>query len=495
MRWKEFGLEDINERLNIVFMILMFIWNQYLKEETCTIDQIAANCEEITKTKMGKNYSIYECKQLCGFIIDTILKNDGQPMKIHAFNFEQDKYNEYGISYVGTKYDAETKKVSYYPTEKCQTLILSSYEMEQNMRINIDNLVFELRLEKQEYDKALESVKRLVQEIQKQTKKIEDSMDEIKENAYSFSPERYEELRNENLDILESTGMKFKAHKKKVEKLIQDLDQKNINIHEISKEDKENVENLREINKYLSRVIDSQLKIQQKNEELQIVYRTSCADMIGRGRINRFSFSEGVFDKIQKNPEALERIDEYLSPLFYKRPNSIFNLYKVFESQTTKTISDEEANVERYEFDYDTEQKKLNNTQIRQEKSNKIIEVILEEIMKNGETSLFELNRIIEKDERIRNIILCDINIFKTVISKLQGVTSKKISEDNSKKNNGGFSIQKAVKTAMAKHPEWEQIKAIAVRNYENERVIFVFDEKTKVECTNIKIEITKGGR
>ena len=45
--WKNYGFEENYEYINLIFAVMMFIMEQSLKDDICTLDDIAAYIDEI----------------------------------------------------------------------------------------------------------------------------------------------------------------------------------------------------------------------------------------------------------------------------------------------------------------------------------------------------------------------------------------------------------------------------------------------------------------
>ena len=45
--WKTFDIRSVEEQLNIIFSVLLYMMEQSLEEEICTIDDIAAYLDDI----------------------------------------------------------------------------------------------------------------------------------------------------------------------------------------------------------------------------------------------------------------------------------------------------------------------------------------------------------------------------------------------------------------------------------------------------------------
>ena len=65
------------------------------------------------------------------------------------------------ISYVANRIvylDQEVRRTSYYLTDDGYNLILSTLEIESNMKLTIHEMIFQMHLEKQSYDKAVDEI-------------------------------------------------------------------------------------------------------------------------------------------------------------------------------------------------------------------------------------------------------------------------------------------------------------------------------------------------
>ena len=65
------------------------------------------------------------------------------------------------ISYVANRIvylDQEVRRTSYYLSDDGYNLILSTLEIENNMKFTIHEMIFRMHLEKQSYDKAVDEI-------------------------------------------------------------------------------------------------------------------------------------------------------------------------------------------------------------------------------------------------------------------------------------------------------------------------------------------------
>ena len=85
---KNYGFLKMDEQLNIIFALMLYIMEQSLKEENCTLDDIGAFLDHLNTTYFYKNMSYEDCKKIGDFIINVILSNEGKAMYFDGFDFE-----------------------------------------------------------------------------------------------------------------------------------------------------------------------------------------------------------------------------------------------------------------------------------------------------------------------------------------------------------------------------------------------------------------------
>lgn len=177
--WKQYGLINLDEQLNMIFSVMLYIMEQSLKEEVCTIDDISTYIDDINVNYLGKNMSYEDCRNLGDFIINVVLCNEGKEMYFDCFDYENKAYKNENIRYVANKIvylDSDMKRTSYYLTDDGYNLLLSTLEIENNMKLTIHEMIFKMQLEKQSYDKALDEIKNVFNQLRIQLQKIQEAM-------------------------------------------------------------------------------------------------------------------------------------------------------------------------------------------------------------------------------------------------------------------------------------------------------------------------------
>ena len=287
--WKQFGFLKFDEQMNLIFAVMLYIMEQSLREENCTMDDIGAYIDTINTRYLGKEISYDDCRKLGDFVVNVILSNEGRAMYFDGYDFEENDYHVMHISYVANRIvylDQEVRRTSYYLTDDGYNLILSTLEIENNMKLTIHEMIFQMHLEKQSYDKAVDEIKNVFNLMRIQLQKIQEAMGKIRRNALNYSVKDYEEILLENLDTISDTKEKFQKYRELVRSRVKKLEEENINVRRLGEKEEENLENLRIIESYLNRTIDEHQKILNSHFDLKLLYEKKTEqDMMKMMRI------------------------------------------------------------------------------------------------------------------------------------------------------------------------------------------------------------------
>ena len=181
--WKDNEFDTEDEQLNMVFAVLLFIMEQSLREMPCTTDDIGVFIDTINTRYFQKPMNFEDCRGLGDFIINKVLSNEGAPMYFSGFDFEESAWQQIHISYVGNRIvylDQEVRRTSYYLTDDGYNLLLGTLEVENNMKLTIQEMIFRMHLEKQSYDQALEDIKGVFNLLRIQIQRIQEAMNRIR---------------------------------------------------------------------------------------------------------------------------------------------------------------------------------------------------------------------------------------------------------------------------------------------------------------------------
>lgn len=506
LSWKQYGFAKFDEQINLLFEVLLYIMEQSLKEEKCTMDDIATYIDTINVQYLRKNISYEQCHQLGDFIVNTVLSNEGRPMYFGGYDFEKNEYEEMHISYVANKIvyvENEVRRTSYYLTDDGYNLLLSTLEIEDNMKFNIHEIIFRLHLEKQSYDKAVNDIKNVFNLIRIQFQRVQEAMRQIRRNALSYSVDEYEEVLVGNLNTITDTKKKFQEYKTVIQERVKDLEEENINIRKLSKKEQQDLNNLRVIEEYLTRVLDEHQKILNSHFDLKILYTEELERLSQARLIQRFSMRRDLYDKVLKQADTLENMDMFLRPLFNRNPEKIYNLNKAFSYEKSVNAGMEKDTEEEVDFDEEAfrreKEEKLQKKLLVYEKS---LQYLLEKASVTGEVSLGQLKDRLDIYPEEKEIFIPNVDVFKEIMVELirnrtiDIATLKKERREYIQEQPDGFQLNEMILKLVEEQPENNDITSIEVERLENEEAITfseIKDEENRrktIRCSNVLIRL-----
>ena len=419
--WKQYGFSTGAEQINMIFAVLLYIMEQSLREENCTMDDIGAYIDTINVQHFHKNLNYDECRQLGDFIVNVILCNEGKAMYFEGFDFEEQEYEPMHISYVANRIvyvDQEFRRTSYYLTDDGYNLLLSTLEIENNMKLTVHEMIFQMHLEKQSYDRAADEIKNVFNLLRVQLQKIQEAMGKIRRNALNYSVRDYETILLENLDTIQDTKQKFQNYREMVKSRAKELEEKNINVRQLLPKEEEKLNHLRVIESYLNRTIDEHQKILNSHFDLKALYTRELEQLSQMSLIQRFPLRTGLYDQVLKDADTLTRLDYFLRPLFNQDAGKAYNLNKAFQLQRPSRKRTEADSGE--ELDFDEESWRREKERLRQEKLKKYegsLSCLIRHASGKDGISLLELENELDDGERAE--LIPSVEIFKEIMVEL----------------------------------------------------------------------------
>lgn len=502
--WKQYGFEDFYEQTNVIFMVLLFIMEQSLKDEACTMDDIASFIDTVNMRSLKKHISFEQCKELGDFIVNVILGNEGKVMYFKGYDFDLEDYKSIHISFIGNKpiyIDGDVRRTSYYLTDDGYNLMLSTLEMESNMMLTIHEMIFKLHIEKASYDKAVDDVKNIFNQLRIQFQKIQEAMRKIKQNALNYSVLDYKEILEGNLSTIEDTSRKFSGYRENIREKVNKLEEQNINIKKLEKADRENLKNLKIIEGYLSRTIDEHQQILKNHFELKSLYTKELEDLSQMTLIKRFNIRNELFDHILDDSNLLENIEYFIRPLLNREVDKTYNINKSIEIQKpirAKIINDEE---EILSFDDgEWQEERIARQKAKLLEYNSSLKVIITKTLEYGGISLKDLKEALDEDY---TELIPTVEIFKEIVVELLKNMVIDIEElrlersqhliDN---NVLEFQLNESILELIHEYPLLDRIKKISTyRTEDDEPVIFEnlnsdTAKTRKIYCSNIFFKV-----
>lgn len=524
--WNKYYVTKNDERINIVFSVLLFIMEKSLKDDVCTLDDVAIYIDEINSSDYEKPLSFDECREMADFIVNSVLSNDGKIMSFDGYDYEQKAYHIINIRYLMNKVvyiDGDVRRTSYTLTEEGYNLLLSTLEVEANLRFTIQEMIFRLHLEKQSYDKAAQDIRELFNQIRIQLRKIDAAMVSIRRNALNFSITQYEEITNENMDMVYDTKQKFENYRDLVEQRKAELLEIHFNVKKLSAEDEEKLANLKVISGYLGRTIDEHQKILTSHFNLKDLYAKEMDSLSVVSMVKRFSLRNEVYDKILDDPNALGNMSNLISPLFNQDVEGVYNPASAAGLQRTSRKKKEEDSIEDIEFDEELwEREKQARLKERRKKYEGCLTFILSRAVERGNVSLSEIQEEIvsdmeNMDDRIKvpddvreetqnqpakiDVLIPTIDIFKEIMVELiKGRTLdlealKKERRESFEDDSEVFEVNRMVLDIMEDIDPEERVNFIVISKHGESKVSFgnIMDEQGRlreIRCSDVKIEV-----
>ena len=246
-----------------------------------------------------------------------------------------------------------------------------------------------------------------------------------------------------------------------------------VDVQALLPEEAEKLRNLREIERYLGRVIDEHQRILGSHFDLKALYTSELEKMAEMSLVRRFSLRTELFDKVLANPAALGRLDIFLAPLFNRAPAKIFNPRKVTEEQRARRTAEDEETTE--DVDFDEAAWREEQARLQQEKLAKYaacLTFLLGALAARGEVRLSALAEAAAEDEAKRAALLPDVHIFKEVMVELLKAASLDV--EALRREAKHFRLSAMVLDILDEHPAWGRIRRIeAQKLYEAPPVIF----------------------
>lgn len=503
--WDKYGFSEGYEQDNITFSVLVFIMEQSLKEEICTIDDIASFIDEINFIYYKKSITYEDCKDLSEFIVNIILCDEGKAMYFKAMDYRSAEYVDINISFVKNRmeYIEGVRRVSYSLTDDGYELLLSTLEVEESLKLTIQEIVFKLHLAKASYNKALDDIKSIFNTMRRRVQKMEEDVRRIKEAPLSYSIEEYKNMMEGNIEILNESRKKFIAHKVSIEEKIIEFQEKDIHIRDLDEEEKENLSNLRSINKYLSRTIDEEQRIMKSHFDLKRIYGEELENISKMSLIERFDFKKDVYNKLLDNSGLLENIHLLFKPVLQKDLDKIYNVNKAFQFQKPVRLRDNEEDEEIISFnESDLIEEENKKKLIRIEKCNKIIKLILELALERGEILLSEINSMIKDSETLMEVLIPSVDIFREVIIemlKVRIIDIDELKEERKESIDNGeieFQLNKSVLDIVESNKVLSKIREIRIYKVEGteevklEKVRDIQGNIKNFICSNVIFEV-----
>lgn len=365
--FEHYGLETLSQQITFVFFVLRLIMEKTLAEEECTLDDIAAGILDMNADQFHLSISETEAYELADLVVEEILGNRGNPIIFDPFSDDPDYkvYLNYITSRVG--YRGSQKVANYRMLQDGFHLMLSTLEMEENMRLRLQDLIFEMEMHARNYSRALDEIGQLFQLLQIRQIEIDEQIIHIKENAAQYGVDRYEKLYEENYDLMRESREKFVRHQQFIEEQIETI----TNQMEETPLDAGSLENLKtldQIHSRLNQTIGIFSTILAKLANFSNEYDRQLKEQLRFLSRRHYAYKDLILDKVNADACMLENISTYFRPLFFHEFDKMLQISHAFEYKRMYQRSEsgiyEEIN-EQYDEEFFEQERKKQRKQIQ----------------------------------------------------------------------------------------------------------------------------------
>ncbi len=505
---KNYGFEPIHEGTNVIYSILLYIMEQSLKEEACTIDDIASFLEAVDRSYFHKHLTFTECKSIADFVVNTVLCNNGEAMYFKGYSFEASSYKDISISLVNNKtVEVDSiRRTSYYLTDEGYYLVLGTLEIESNLKLTIQEMIFKLHLEKADYDKAIDDVKQLFNLSRIQLQRTAESIRRIRENVLSFMPEEYDNILNDNIGIIEKQKKSFKGYRDYVSEREQDLVSDDIDIRNLNEEEEKALKSLGIIKRHLSRVIDEHQRILNSHFDFKKAYSDALAGMTAFSAIKRINMVQDLYEPILQDIRKLDSMPRIFRPIYLKKLDKYYNIRKCVQSQRVIKGRDEEEEVSVSLDETSLKEDRQRELRLKLEKYKGILEVLLSYLINSRDksVSLESILNDIEGDESKRYSLIPSIEMFREIMIELlktgrisTSELMKETKEDIDDNNLIGFELNSMLLQIIEGNRSYKRIKELETQKDSEGKELKIYGVRAAdgyvktVRCSNLIFRIT----
>lgn len=420
-RLKELNFEN-NEAINLIMLVLCFIMEKSLVEEICTKQDISEYIRKLDIEYFKKKISDDEYINIADIVIKDCLQNLGMPYYFTTFNFETNSEEKINVKVIDDKRVSYGNEYvySYYMTPQGYKFLFNTLEIEESLKVSIEQFKLSLSIKKRNFNVAKNNVDNLFNLSKTQIQKINYFIKKIKEDIASTGIKEYENIYNSTFKSINEQNEGYSELYElinKVEKTIMDNSEKRLD----KKAFQEEVDNIIYIKKKLKFIINEQSSLLLKQQELQKIYSSAVDNILNIGFENRFCFDELVAKKLEENPNLAYSVIKILRPLFQPDLEKIFNINKAVKEQKIIDTEVEESgsNIlmnQRYFNNFESEKDIRIKTLTKQYIG--ILKIILDYIFKEDKLEL-NLSQLLLNLNSNYNDFVPDLKVLTNVLIQL----------------------------------------------------------------------------
>ena len=370
--------------INLVYSLMCFVLDRSLKDEECTLNNMAVLLEDLSANYYDKVLTSEEAYNITHFIVYKILRNDGKPFMFTTIDYSINENKVFDFHLLQQKTSkVDNNKSTFNLTQEGYRLILGALEVDEKTQIDINQMILELSLKKKNFSQGLSAVENLNNLITAQINVVNNFIYRTRENIFSIEQRDFEENFLKNIEVLKEQNKKFDELK---EIIIVEEERLGKSEGEISKE---NYESLRQ----LGRIKELLITISYKAGELiachfhfKDEYKKALEEASFYYNNKRINIKEDLLKPIEQDASRLGSVFKLFNPLFKASINKKFNINYMFNEQKLyfKEDEDEEILINVTE----NEDLELLEKQKNREQYKEIVSVVLDFLVEHRTSNL-----------------------------------------------------------------------------------------------------------
>lgn len=333
LKLREYEIDGA-EAINLVMLVLCFIMEKSLVEESCTKYDIAGFIRRLDVDYLKKNILDEEYLTISDYIVKDCLQNSGIPYYFDTYNFEAGKEEKINVKLIDDKRVTLGTEAaySYYMTPQGYKFMFNTLEIEDAMKVSIEQFKLSLSIKKRNFNAARNNVDSLFNISKTQIQRINYFIKRVREDIGSTGIEEYEKIYNSTFSSINEQKQGYDSLYELIGKVEASLGEgSGINLDKEAL--KREIENIVYIRNRLKLIIGEQSNLLLKQQELQKIYNEAVDNILYIGFENRMNFEEAVVKIIEENPELSYPLIKILRPLFMPDTDKHFNLRKALKEQ------------------------------------------------------------------------------------------------------------------------------------------------------------------
>ncbi len=385
-----YGFEGFDEKVNIVFALLVYILQQSLKDEECTLKDMAEHLEFVNLEYFHKNIDPNDYTKLANCIVNEVILNDGDNTAFRCLDTDEKEYKQVYLQLIEHERSSDGNSATYKLTEMGYNLVLSTLEMEGNMILDFHDFVFRESLRARNFDQALIDIKNIFILSKKQIKALTNGIIRARENITTFPHEEFVRIVNGSCETANKQSDKFKGYEREIALIEQELKEQefqfsynNNNTAEVD-EIREKLKKLDLIKKETSKVVREHSIMMSKHFEFKMEYDRAIDNSIEYFKRDKINIKEELWDSVIKDLTNLDFLNMILSPLFIKDIPKGYDINNAFAPQKSKIVQKDTSTKIALEID---KEEQIIQKRIEEEKNREKLqqyENILEVIFRFG---------------------------------------------------------------------------------------------------------------